>query len=84
MKKVIVMLSIAVLFIAASCNSKSPDAQKPPAMKESTAQVYYTCPMHPEVQSDQPGSCPKCGMELVKKEGTMSDSTDMQGHSDIK
>lgn len=26
----------------------------------------YTCPMHPEVQSDQPGTCPKCGMELVE------------------
>src|SRR5262245_23023646 len=24
----------------------------------------YTCPMHPEVRSDQPGSCPKCGMAL--------------------
>lgn len=27
----------------------------------------YTCPMHPEVQSDNPGSCPICGMALVKK-----------------
>jgi len=25
----------------------------------------YTCPMHPEVISDKPGSCPKCGMNLV-------------------
>jgi len=25
----------------------------------------YTCPMHPEVISDQPGQCPKCGMNLV-------------------
>ena len=24
----------------------------------------YTCPMHPEVRSDQPGACPKCGMAL--------------------
>lgn len=24
----------------------------------------YTCPMHPEVRADQPGSCPKCGMTL--------------------
>jgi Cu+-exporting ATPase len=28
------------------------------------AGVEYTCPMHPEVLSDHPGSCPKCGMAL--------------------
>lgn len=27
----------------------------------------YTCSMHPEVTSDKPGKCPKCGMELIKK-----------------
>jgi len=25
----------------------------------------YTCPMHPEVITDHPGNCPKCGMKLV-------------------
>src|SRR3989338_9377532 len=29
--------------------------------------MKYTCPMHPEVSSDKPGKCPKCGMELVMK-----------------
>jgi len=24
----------------------------------------YTCPMHPEVRSERPGACPKCGMNL--------------------
>ncbi|MGQ0591649.1 MAG: heavy metal translocating P-type ATPase [Gammaproteobacteria bacterium] len=24
----------------------------------------YTCPMHPEVESPRPGSCPQCGMAL--------------------
>ncbi len=30
------------------------------------AQVKYTCEMHPEVVSNKPGKCPKCGMELTK------------------
>src|SRR3990172_9317917 len=25
----------------------------------------YTCPMHPEIVQDAPGSCPKCGMALI-------------------
>ena len=36
---------------------------------ESAPQIHrhgakYVCPMHPEVQSDKPGNCPKCGMAL--------------------
>ena len=27
--------------------------------------TIYTCPMHPEVRQNGPGSCPKCGMTLV-------------------
>jgi FtsP/CotA-like multicopper oxidase with cupredoxin domain len=27
--------------------------------------VVYTCPMHPEVTSAEPGRCPKCGMKLM-------------------
>jgi FtsP/CotA-like multicopper oxidase with cupredoxin domain len=27
--------------------------------------VVYVCPMHPDVVSDESGSCPKCGMKLV-------------------
>ncbi len=29
--------------------------------------TYYTCPMHPEIKSDKPGNCPKCGMALEPK-----------------
>ena len=37
-------------------------------VEESKNQQSYTCPMHPEVKSDKPGNCPKCGMKLVPKE----------------
>ncbi len=42
----------------------------------------YTCPMHPEVVSDRPGSCPKCGMALeprtvTPEEGPTPELVDM-------
>ncbi len=35
-----------------------------PAPKPVPEGTLYTCPMHPEVISDHPGDCPKCGMAL--------------------
>jgi Cu+-exporting ATPase len=29
--------------------------------------MTYTCPMHPEIEQDHPGECPKCGMTLEPK-----------------
>ena len=37
--------------------------QHPPAASPATAK--FTCPMHPEILSDQPGNCPKCEMNLA-------------------
>lgn len=31
----------------------------------------YTCPMHPEIVSEEPGKCPKCGMALVLKQNVL-------------
>ncbi len=39
--------------------NKSEIALQPPAPG-----TIYTCPMHPEIRQDHPGSCPKCGMAL--------------------
>lgn len=37
------------------------------AHHKAAAQAVYVCPMHADVTSDKPGTCPACGMKLVKK-----------------
>ncbi|MEW8029017.1 MAG: heavy metal translocating P-type ATPase [Candidatus Thiodiazotropha sp.] len=32
--------------------------------RDHSGSTVYTCPMHPEIVQDHPGSCPKCGMAL--------------------
>jgi P-type Cu+ transporter len=57
-------------FCSAACKAKF-DAD-PIAYRDGTGSAQkpmpkgtlYTCPMHPEVISDHPGDCPKCGMAL--------------------
>ena len=36
--------------------------------------VEYTCPMHPEIVRDAPGSCPICGMALEPRVVTLEES----------
>lgn len=36
----------------------------PAKAEETSSAAIYTCPMHPEIRQDHPGSCPKCGMTL--------------------
>src|SRR5216110_1072861 len=43
-------------------------AQAKPAVAPPAGQkVQWTCPMHPQIVRDQPGSCPICGMALEPK-----------------
>lgn len=39
-------------------------AAPPPPPRPAAAEGQYVCPMHPEVTSPVPGTCPKCGMDL--------------------
>lgn len=43
---------------------KAPRAQTATAAAAGAEPTVYACPMHPEVRSDEPGKCPKCGMAL--------------------
>ncbi|WP_275663346.1 heavy metal-binding domain-containing protein [Corallococcus macrosporus] len=50
-------------------------ASSPVAAPDAGATVY-TCPMHPEVRSRKPGTCPKCGMKLVPENPAGSEAAD--------
>ncbi|KQW21934.1 haloacid dehalogenase [Afipia sp. Root123D2] len=43
---------------------------------EAAPGTIYTCPMHPEVRQEGPGSCPKCGMALEPETVSLDDKPD--------
>jgi len=62
---VFAMLSLLTLFsvIAISCSGEKPKNET--HQHADTQGQLWTCGMHPEVILDEPGQCPKCGMDLV-------------------
>ena len=46
---------------------------RPSAPQVAAAGAEYTCPMHPEIVQDHPGSCPICGMALEPRTVTVDD-----------
>ena len=68
------------LFCSAGCLrrfNEDPEgylAPRPPAPPEMTvAGTEWTCPMHPQIVRDKPGSCPICGMALEPRTVTLDE-----------
>jgi Cu+-exporting ATPase len=62
--------------------SKRSTALEMVAPNEPKGRILYTCPMHPEVQQDHPGECPKCGMTLEPK--TAVAGTDDEKNAELR
>jgi hypothetical protein len=62
----------ALLIVAAACSRSSTESV--PAGDSAVAATAYTCPMHPQIKSDKPGSCSICGMTLVPVAATNAPS----------
>lgn len=75
-------------FCSHGCLNKfqsAPDHYLNPVTKDGSASVgqscgmgtsIYTCPMHPEIEQQGPGSCPKCGMALEAKTLAIEDDNE--------
>lgn len=73
MMQKIISLFIAVSLIMGSCKNGDKNHS------DHEGNAYYTCPMHPTVQSHTPGVCPVCNMSLIKVE---KKEKSHEGHKD--
>lgn len=62
MKNLFTML-LLVAFATIGFAQDTANKKKAMPMRE---MKQYSCPMHPEMMKDQPGKCPKCGMDLTE------------------
>lgn len=81
MKKITIITAAFLMIILAVAATYAYKTQ--PVSDVQTALVQasdvYTCPMHPDVVQDKPGTCPKCGMDLVLKDEKKDSTGTMMG-----
>lgn len=54
----VILVGFSIYYFVEKANNSTTDKQK---------EEIYTCSMHPEIIRNEPGNCPICGMDLVKK-----------------
>ena len=71
MKKIIILSSIASSLFVSACSSTKKEANEQSFKFDTTnvksGEVFYQCPMHPNVLSGKAADCPECGMALEKQ-----------------
>lgn len=67
------ILVLVIPGLISSCKNKNSTA-----VQQGTKKELWTCSMHPEVIRDHPGTCPICGMDLIKKEENSIAINDIQ------
>ena len=72
MKYIIISTIVLAILTLTGCKSRQEDHQ--------ATGGHYTCPMHPTVVSNTPGSCPVCNMSLVKVDENQKVHTGMKGN----
>ena len=85
MKKLLLVVCVALGFFA--CNNTHTETMTNVESKDTTAVIagaIYTCPMHPEITSDKPGTCSKCGMDLEAKTEAPADTTQSMAKDTMK
>ncbi len=72
MKNLIITISVIIVLTGVSFGVYKIFIDNKDMDKVSKAGELYVCPMHPQIQSNHPGVCPICNMDLVLKENTDS------------
>ncbi|HLP05735.1 MAG TPA: heavy metal-binding domain-containing protein [Paludibacter sp.] len=67
------LILVMGLFFAGTAINMNGQTKNKSGHYQSTTTTTYTCPMHPEVESNKSGKCPKCGMDLVEKKDLKKD-----------
>ena len=53
------------LLIGSGGSTEQGDISTDHSAMDHSAETIWTCSMHPQIQRNEPGNCPICGMELI-------------------